>query len=47
VLLMELERLLFRRASTGEKLWEQPGKAMPDELACDSRGVVLGAGRRL
>ncbi|HTE17983.1 MAG TPA: PQQ-binding-like beta-propeller repeat protein, partial [Armatimonadota bacterium] len=47
VLLMELERLLFRRASTGEKLWEQPAKAMPDELACDSRGVVLGSGQTL
>jgi len=41
VLLMELARMLYRRASTGEVLWQEVARDFPDELAADANGLVF------
>jgi outer membrane protein assembly factor BamB len=47
VLLMEADRLLFRRAEDGATAWEQPSQKPPEDLAHDERGVVLATGHSL
>src|SRR5262245_14247528 len=47
VLLIEKERLLVRRLSTGDQLWEQESTPMPDELAADGNGILLSSGAHL
>ncbi len=44
VLLIEKERLVGRRISTGKELWTQDGTTMPDDLAADGGGIVVCSG---
>lgn len=47
VLLMEKERLVFRRVSTGKVLWEDAARDLPDELASDGEGLLFAWGNHL
>lgn len=47
VLLMEQERILYRRASSGEVLWQEAIRDFPDELAADADGLVIATGSSL
>lgn len=47
VLLMELQKMHYRRASTGEVLWKEVTLNFPDELAADAKGLVLANGAGL
>ncbi|MGV3721848.1 MAG: PQQ-binding-like beta-propeller repeat protein [Actinomycetota bacterium] len=41
MLLLEKDRMLYRRASTGEVLWQDTARELPDELAADTDSLVF------
>jgi len=41
VLLMEKDRMSFRRASTGKQLWQEAAQDLPDELLADADSLVI------